>query len=202
MQCSICLFRFGVVQLGWRCALLGLRWICLWIGLYHLQRFAAVKRLAQTDRSSNWSLLNVRAHAMLNVAELVLGVRCLIPAQSHRSLTDITHEAIVKHGMHALSDCPRCLLFAFNVSLACLDSVVSCSFGAVPFLMSSASVFLSDSTTCKGSFQSQLGADRSIQIVVTARCQCTCNARRCRAGIRRAMPDTSSIASHSHKHYT
>ena len=142
---------------------------------------------------------------MLDDAELVSGVRCLTPAQSHHSLTDITHEAIMKHGMHALSDCPRCwkcLLFAFNVSLACLDSVVSCSFGAVPFLMFSASVFLSDSTTCKGSFQSQLGADRSIQILVTARCQCTCNARRCRAGIRRAMPDTSSIASQPHKHYT
>ena len=94
---------------------------------------------------------------LLDNTELVLGVRCLIPAQSHHSLTNITHEAIVKHGMHALSDCPRCwkcLLFAFNVSLACLDSVASCSFGAVPFLMFSASVFLSDSTSCKGSFQS------------------------------------------------
>ena len=181
MQCSICLFRFGVVLLGWCCALLGLRCICVCIGLHHLQRFAAVTRLAQTDGSSNWSLLNVRAHAMLDVAELALGVQCLIPAQSHHTLTDITHKA-----------CLECLLFAFNVSLACLDSVVSCSFGAVPFLMFSASVFLSDSTTCKGSFQSQLGADRSIQILVNARCQCMCNARRCRAGIRRAMLDTSS----------
>ena len=146
---------------------------------------------AQTARGTIWWLLNVRAPAELDNAELVLGVRCLIPAQSHHTLTDITHKA-----------CLECLLFAFNVSLACLDSVVSCSFGAVPFLMFSASVFLSDSTTCKGSFQSQLGADRSIQILVTARCQCTCNARRCRAGIRRAMSDTSSIASHSHRHYT
>ena len=96
MQCSVCLFRFGVVLLGWHGALLGLRWICLWIGLYHLQRFAAVTRLAQTDRSSNWSLLNVRAHAMLDVAELVLGVQCLIPAQSHHSLATTTGEHVVK----------------------------------------------------------------------------------------------------------
>ena len=96
MQCSICLFRFGVVLLGWCCALLGLRCICVCIGLHHLQRFAAVTRLAQTDGSSNWSLLDVRAHAMLDVAELVLGVQCLILAQSHYSLATTTSKGIVK----------------------------------------------------------------------------------------------------------